>query len=1153
MTCILRLLFAVWTVACLLGPSSGPLEAFAQINYDGPAIEYFKDPVPDRCLDSSLGFSKGWFGHNSSKEIVIESKDWDTIRITSAVAYILLKDVMGYNNVIVSERTQFSTDLLGDSPLRRCSTGASHVSLENWPASVPRSLVSKYVTREKTCTDAGSIGYNGREGFFVSNDALEKTKSLGYIDYHRSLASTPSMFNIFEQMSPEPLGSCGPVGFCNDFNANKTKGRYLSSKCKADTSACKVFYHSLPDWSPGIAEGIAEEYNLPLAFEYLFYEQESTLKTKMAEGKSVMFYHYLPSEFASSQNITRLNFAEYKSTCHKNISDLSVTNVKCDFPVQSLKKLIWTGLTEYDIAAFTFFGSLEISEADMDKLLASYAAYNRNNYDTACSWLRANTAKWQNSIPFLPTLIQFEDASISMRLPIAKISARVLRLEGSNGTATVKISDISNTSRGQLQLKSSGKQPGIVNKDYEIVTANGKLYADSEAEVLRWSAQDISAKNVEVRLLSGKANNLGIVLELSDLITTSGSIGLKTTNVIIELSECSDTVPGKKGSPAFIDHFDELFQFSEEGVIFTLTILCIFCVEVAFYTGRVIWKSIHGGGVRKVTPRSNVGDSSENSSNARNAKIHGLNFKESELIVTITPTLPNIFPIAAVCTDFLQITAIILASELKWLNNSDALDFLSFTGFTLEWYFWIIAVLTFLWTVYIILFMSGAGYGLEDSFYGRIFLVPSDYLIPIGSSMLFIPALVSYFKVFECVKTSFGATHDFVINTICVEACFSPFHWAYISVAGLLLIVYWPLAVTASPMWQTVQGDKQQLRYKPRFYLMDSILKSVLVFLRVFFRQFQVFYFTVIIMSLVIYISIFSLFVPCTVPWVVNFRLVVYSLMLTTAVVAFISVEHSTDDSIWPYICITSIFVIVLPCFIIWDLKVYPKKFEKQKENTREKIQSFLNNLYSEEDNESQSDAMSFRSRETEEGEREMTMQEFIIMLIDSESLKDTEIFLLAFLLSKKSPLLETVRDRYQRIPDKEWARCACVEFILKMTENFSDFQDVDMHSICLRPSKSNVNLRGSSISKANFKGLFSKRLGEFGQSNPKDSKNRLSPRLNGISIDSSQRSPKVETKSAENAKASAKQQADPVEESNENLELEAEELPNIFIKELEQ
>ena len=1022
------------------------------------------------CLNRSFAESLGWSIQNAaSKPIMIESADWNTVRLSSLVMALLLRDVMLYPNVTIRERT----DSIAGGPnennaASRCGQGYSHILLERWSAE--ESYYVRWSEQRKLCEKLGEIGYRGMNGWYTNKAAL--TTSNDIIEYYRSIVLKPDLLKVFEPAAAEPIGNCTHphcgMFTASDVQAHSRQGRYQTQSCVSNLASgkyCATMYMSTPRYATTILESMAAYYNFPISFEYLGAngDQEALIEQKHNADVPILFYYWEPSALiAKSPNYQRMAFPQYTSSCYSDagLDRANVVKIPCDFNQQSLINFAWGGLSVYDPSVYKLSKQFSLSLSDISSILADFSNDNRTLQQAACSWITKNVNTWKQWVPTFPSFVQFSKSELQLKIgEVGKVFLPVVREAGSMGTVNISVLDITNSDTGRLHLRSRGLSEAVAGVDYMPIEqgTNAELF---------WNDGAVGKRDFQVDIYSQPHAGRGMVFRLDQLVTNSGSLGLSVIVVHFVETPCEDQMfAEKKGGFVIFDEIDTAFESRYiAGSVFTIFILVLTLVEIVAFISVIISRYV-GHSRKRLNQSANKKCSldgprtlekySTNSSlwrkmslmqsvsQVRRPSLSGIkkvfSFREQDQVCEIHPTIENIYPTVACMTDFLQIGAIIFAADLPWLNNS-ILDYISFSQLPLSWYFIAIVILVFPWEMYMAFILTGTDAKLENHLIGRVILFPSDYLIPIGASILYIPTLSVMFSIFECVPSLLPSVTEFTtppenaeselfVLSFCSLACWSSEHWPYAVIAGILTSVYVPLALIAAPLWQSIKRTvvdavgQLDVEYKPKFFVVDSILKYLMVFSRIFLRHIEIYFYTVVIVSLLMYLMMFSFMRPCKVQWIGNLRLFFYLMLSIFSIIAVASFNSTSGDSIWPIALILTIFLVGLVLYIIYDAHRYPKKLKEVTDETRRRIRSFLQE-YNDTELDSITDdgsnvdyndsVQSDKSSHGVEGSRDANA-EWSLLEKDVKRLKNSgklfvqEIEYLTFLVVKKSSLLKFI------------------------------------------------------------------------------------------------------------------------------------------------
>eukprot|EP01135_Chromosphaera_perkinsii_P001886 Nk52_evm35s212 gene=Nk52_evmTU35s212 len=398
---------------------------------------------------------------------------------------------------------------------------------------------------------------------------------------------------------------------------------------------------------------------------------------------------------------------------------------------------------------------------------------------------------------------------------------------------------------------------------------------------------------------------------------------------------CNLFVNGHEGGFVLIEDVDKSIEWSKGGTAYTVVVLAFVGLEFAaflflFHCIRLLRNKKGNSTVSPSISTASVADKSSRFSYSKN-----------DLVSQIKPSFLNAFPIIAIFTELIQVGVIVLSPELPWNSGSQYfLETISLISFSYRTYFWIMLTLVLLWIVYFIIYFFDLDKVLDRHFFGRILVIPMDLYFPLGAGILFIPAMSVFMESLQCVW--FKENDLVVLNQWCDTLCWSSTHVGVAIPGTLLMILFYPLAAIAAPVWQAYNQDFLDVKYKNQFLMHDVLFKGVIVSLRIFVRQYLWTFYAIMMGILSFYIVFFLFYYPCRVAWVNNLKILIYLMFLSITIVCMISIDHSNSDSSWPPSFIAAIVVVYAVVFFVYDRRVYPCKFYTISMEKRAVIRDFL-------------------------------------------------------------------------------------------------------------------------------------------------------------------------------------------------------------------
>lgn len=360
-----RSLFAVAVVAVLLRPAHSQ-EFFAN---------YTQCFSPDEI--AGLGITP-LPPSKRPTSIMIDTNLWNSHHVISEVARLLLVEAMGYT-------TDFVEHYGEEDALLHAATGIADINLEVWEdENVP--AYRKYVVEDGTVTNLGYSGYEGMEGWYVTEASTTGNYSAKLYDFWRSFKTGDDVFADFPTYpttSPD----------------NYVEGQEPFVPPQCVNATCIEFWGDAAEVTSGFVEAQIVSLGLPVVVVYtgeeLWYQV-----TEAIESSPAVFLWWQPSVLESTGAIKRVQFPASSIECiskNAGASDGS-DGVDCDFLQKRLLKVAATRM--YDdltlVDALNFLRSVHMTRSQMNAVLDEVGPDEDVAATTAaCHWLRNNTDVWR--------------------------------------------------------------------------------------------------------------------------------------------------------------------------------------------------------------------------------------------------------------------------------------------------------------------------------------------------------------------------------------------------------------------------------------------------------------------------------------------------------------------------------------------------------------------------------------------------------------------------------------------------------------------------------------------------------------------------------------------------------------------------------------
>lgn len=293
---------------------------------------------------------KGKPAPEAKRSVRLAENPWLAARLDAAVARMLIEEELGRPavSVPVDEKTQFE----------RLASGDLHAALEVWPSGRAGDL-ARYFGPGKPLEDGGPLGAVGRIGWYLPAYMLKE---------HPELISWQ--------------------GLKDNDNAQLFKtgrddaGRFLAGD---------------PSWVQYDAQ-IIRNLGLPLRVEYAGSEKEllASLDAAYREHKPLLFYFWTPHAAFAKYNLVEMRLPPYSSECYERAGQ---GGVDCGYPPDVLRKVFWSGLSEYAPDAHAFLKNFRLSNEDQITMMGLVEIQGKTVEEAARWWIGQNSEVWK---PWLP-------------------------------------------------------------------------------------------------------------------------------------------------------------------------------------------------------------------------------------------------------------------------------------------------------------------------------------------------------------------------------------------------------------------------------------------------------------------------------------------------------------------------------------------------------------------------------------------------------------------------------------------------------------------------------------------------------------------------------------------------------------------------------
>eukprot|EP00759_Apiculatamorpha_spiralis_P023325 PhF_6_TR27146/c0_g1_i2/m.39648 len=276
---------------------------------------------------------------------------WTSHQTTATLGTIILEEILGCSIswVVHTAKTRDENGGVFNyyrNLLTNISMGLIQVDLEQWASKNQGTL--EMALKAGVLIDAGSIGYSGREGFYVS-------KNLGLVLY-----------------------------------------KYLRNE-----SFTKQFNHTIMGAS-SLTDLLIRNLKFSLTQQYMDdLTMSRAIEDKLSRNEPVLFVFYEPHILAQSytNQVYRMTLPIPNPTCLRlYVTDFN--NYDCDFVSSELWKAFSPLVKTYPKDVRYFLDSIQMTTDDVANIVHNVTAVG-SNLDGVCAWMKKEESKWRSWL--LPT------------------------------------------------------------------------------------------------------------------------------------------------------------------------------------------------------------------------------------------------------------------------------------------------------------------------------------------------------------------------------------------------------------------------------------------------------------------------------------------------------------------------------------------------------------------------------------------------------------------------------------------------------------------------------------------------------------------------------------------------------------------------------
>ena len=357
-----------------------------------------------------------------NRKIVLPLAPWQSHRITTRLAEILLREKLGYDVYVRGFEDDFRA--YANSAYERIRDGTVDMDFEMWPGSIPMGNESL----QKAGTMLGDLGFTATSGWYIPIASLRKvaTGPLGDALWHQITtlvgSGAETQLGDYTQF-PTPASLCNavrqhPVGF-GSYDCGQSAWTLSSAECCNSVAAaagscapglasCAILSVSSPFVDVGRNEAALLGSGLRAQIQY--GAQDELIRRAEVEGIPLILHSWEPNpSIISEGRFLRLRLTEKQYCESSSDPDDRKTYVvtkhpkACDFPLQKVEKRARDKLETAEGDAAHFGRSFSLSFSQMWELLSSpddigsgIASSDRNetskdadDFERACNFLQS--------------------------------------------------------------------------------------------------------------------------------------------------------------------------------------------------------------------------------------------------------------------------------------------------------------------------------------------------------------------------------------------------------------------------------------------------------------------------------------------------------------------------------------------------------------------------------------------------------------------------------------------------------------------------------------------------------------------------------------------------------------------------------------------
>ncbi|KAJ3363510.1 hypothetical protein GGF31_000952 [Allomyces arbusculus] len=268
---------------------------------------------------------------------------------------------------------------------------------------------------------------------------------------------------------------------------------------------------------------------------------------------------------------------------------------------------------------------------------------------------------------------------------------------------------------------------------------------------------------------------------------------------------------------------------------------------------------------------------------------------DRSLVILVRPSMANYIALLSVVMDAVELSSLFLPWQIPWVSTlyGGTMGLYQSTGAVVAS---IVAAL--MWIAFAVIFLQRALLQCLQR-HAPLLLVLGAYLLPLIGNVGLLPVVSGLSAPFRISCTM----NDCYVMGDCSGSAWIPAHWGMIAVAGFCLLVYLPLVIYFSALWQKLQEDLDMF-VRTWLYVGQNVIKVLLCLLASLLPRLI---FPVLVLNLIATIVLIAAVAyrnPTRIPWYPIMKLCSLTAALGTAIIALVTFVYNVADPLIPSIAL---------------------------------------------------------------------------------------------------------------------------------------------------------------------------------------------------------------------------------------------------------